>query len=217
MKEVSNWEHSGANKGQIYTRPEIVEFMLAALGLNKSGDLEHTRILEPSCGEGEFVVAIAERLIYRLEPKPTIEQLMDRMLAVDLVGSSLEIAKIKLREALEQALQQATPEMFNSDQGSQCTSRECTDCLKNAGIAISMAGRGRVFDNILIERMWRSVKWENIYLYDYEDVVALKQGLRTFFLKYNTERPHHGLAYATPAEVYFGCHAGMKQAQGGLV
>jgi len=120
------------------------------------------------------------------------------------------------REALERALEQATPEIFNSDQGAQLTSQEFTDCLKNAGIAISMDGRGAWYDNVLIERLWRSVKWENVYLYDYEDVVALKQGLRAFFLKYNTERPHQGLAYATPAEVYFGSRASMKQAQEGL-
>jgi putative transposase len=113
-------------------------------------------------------------------------------------------------EALAQALQQATPEIFNSDQGSQFTSHEFTDCLKNAGIAISMDGRGRVFDNILIERMWRSVKWEHIYLYDYEDVMTLKQGLQKFFLTYNTKRPHQGLGYTTPAERYFGTGAELK-------
>ncbi len=79
-----------------------------------------------------------------------------------------------------------------------------------------MDGRGRVFDNILIERLWRSVKWEHVYLYDYEHVAALKQGLQTFFPKYNTERPHQELAYATPAEVYFGVGADVKQAQEGL-
>ena len=113
-------------------------------------------------------------------------------------------------DALEEALRQATPQIFNSDQGSQFTSRAFTDCLKNAGIAISMDGRGRVFDNILIERLWRSVKWEPVYLYDYDGVAALKQGLQTFFLNYNTKRPHQGLAYATPAEVYFESEACLK-------
>lgn len=113
-------------------------------------------------------------------------------------------------DALEEALRQATPQIFNSDQGAQFTSRAFTDCLKNAGIAISMDGRGRVFDNILIERLWRSVKWEHVYLYDYDGVAALKQGLQTFFLNYHTKRPHQGLAYATPAEVYFESEACLK-------
>lgn len=108
------------------------------------------------------------------------------------------------REALEHALQQAAPTIFNSDQGAQFTSQEFTNVLKQAGIAISMDGRGRCYDNIFIERLWRSVKWEKIYLHEYETVPAVKRGLQEFFLEYNTERPHQGLADATPAEIYFG-------------
>lgn len=107
------------------------------------------------------------------------------------------------REALEKALRQTTPTIFNSDQGSQFTSREFTDCLKQAGIAISMDGRGRCYDNIFIERLWRSVKWENIYLHDYQSVREVTQGLRAYFQEYNSERPHQGLNDRTPAEVYF--------------
>jgi len=96
MKEVSTWEHSDTDKGQFYTRPEVVDFMLTAIGLNKNKDLKNARILEPSCGEGEFVIAIAKRLIETPKTKPTIGQLMNKILAVDLVGKSIEIAKLKI-------------------------------------------------------------------------------------------------------------------------
>lgn len=100
MEEVSRWEHSVADKGQIYTRPKVVDFMLTAIGLKDDEDLKSVRILEPSCGEGEFVIAIAERLVKRTKCKPTINQLMGKVLAIDLVGASLEIAKSKVRELL---------------------------------------------------------------------------------------------------------------------
>ncbi len=100
MEEVSRWEHSEAIKGQIYTRPEVVDFMLTEIGLNNIEDLKTVRILEPSCGEGEFVIAIAERLINRPKHKPTINQLMGKVLAVDLVGTSLKIAMSKVHELL---------------------------------------------------------------------------------------------------------------------
>lgn len=99
-EEVSRWEHSEAYKGQIYTRPEVVDFMLTEIGLNNSEDLKNVRILEPSCGEGEFVIAIAERLVKRPKNKPTINQMMGKVLAVDLVGASLEIAMSKVHELL---------------------------------------------------------------------------------------------------------------------
>lgn len=100
MKEVSMWEHSEADKGQIYTRPEVVDFMLTAIGLKDGEDIKNTRILEPSCGEGEFVIAIAKRLIKTPQKKPTIDELMGKVLAVEIVGASLEIAKSKVRNLL---------------------------------------------------------------------------------------------------------------------
>lgn len=111
-------------------------------------------------------------------------------------------------EALDKALQRAIPTIFNSDQGSQFTSREFIGCLQNAGIAISMDGRGRVYDNIFIERLWRSVKYENIYLNEYATVSGVKQGLQEYFQEYNMARPHQGLADRTPAERYFKSSAG---------
>jgi putative transposase len=105
--------------------------------------------------------------------------------------------------ALERALQQAKPDIFNSDQGSQFTSLACTSVLEAAGIAISMDGRGRVFDNIFVERLWRSVKYEKVYLNDWLEVCEARIGLTEYFGEYNDERPHQNLQDLTPAEVYF--------------
>jgi putative transposase len=110
-------------------------------------------------------------------------------------------------EALHQALTYAIPKIFNSDQGAQFTSREFTGCLKAAEIAISMDGRGRVYDNIFIERLWRSVKYEEVYLNDYETVKEARTGLERYFAYYNTARPHQALNYDTPADVYFQEHS----------
>jgi putative transposase len=107
------------------------------------------------------------------------------------------------RTALEQALVRGTPLIFNTDQGSQFTAQAFTKLLETAGVHISMDGRGRVFDNIFIERLWRTVKYEHLYLYDYEMVPAVVQGLDSYFQFYNTERPHQSLAYRTPAQIHF--------------
>ena len=106
--------------------------------------------------------------------------------------------------ALDQALTQARPEIFNTDQGAQFTANDFTGRLLAQDIRISMDGRGRVFDNIFIERFWRTLKYQHIYLHDYETVVALWQGLRQYIQMYNEERPHQALKYRTPAEVYYG-------------
>jgi putative transposase len=103
---------------------------------------------------------------------------------------------------LDRALKKATPEIFNSDQGSQFTSNEFTARLAAADILISMDGRGRVFDNIFIERLWRSVKYEEVYLHDYENVPTAITGLTRYFHFYNHERLHQALDYRTPAQVY---------------
>ena len=105
--------------------------------------------------------------------------------------------------ALQQALQQGQPEIFNTDQGSQFTSDEFTTRLETAGIQISMDGRGRAFDNIFIERLWRSVKYEDVYIKNYASVMTLQEGLRDYFMQYNYERPHESLEYKTPGEVHF--------------
>ncbi len=107
-------------------------------------------------------------------------------------------------QALREALRTARPAICNTDQGSQFTSAEWLTELTGAGVAISMDGRGRVFDNIFTERLWRSVKYEDVYLKDYEAVDEARQGLAEYFRFYNTNRPHQALGYRTPAEVHFG-------------
>ena len=105
--------------------------------------------------------------------------------------------------ALDWALRRGRPEIFNSDQGAQFTSHDFTKRLLDEGIRISMDGRGRVFDNIFVERLWRTVKYEDIYLKDYVDVPMLIGGLGAYFDFYNRERPHQSLGYRTPASVYY--------------
>ena len=105
--------------------------------------------------------------------------------------------------ALEQALQQGRPEIFSSDQGCQFTSAAFIERLESAGVRISMDGHGRVFDNIFIERLWRTVKYEYVYLHTHRDGSDLEEGLATYFHFYNTERPHQALGYRTPADVHF--------------
>lgn len=106
--------------------------------------------------------------------------------------------------ALEWALEGQKPEIFNSDQGAQFTSQEFTQRLQQREIRISMDGRGRAMDNIFVERLWRSVKYEEVYLKDYSNVSEAIVSLGNYFRFYNRERPHQSLSYRTPAEVYNG-------------
>ena len=106
--------------------------------------------------------------------------------------------------ALNRALTSVAPEIFNTDQGSQFTSEAFTGKLEDAGIRISMDGRGRTFDNIMIERLWRSVKYEEVYLKDYENVADARTSLTEYFLFYNNERPHQSLGSRPPVALYSG-------------
>jgi putative transposase len=107
-------------------------------------------------------------------------------------------------EALRSALRRGRPEIFNSDQGSQFTSEKFTAELAAKEIAISMDGRGRCMDNIFIERLWRSLKYEEVYLKDYESVTEARTGIERYFRFYNQERIHQSLDYRTPAAIYLG-------------
>ena len=106
-------------------------------------------------------------------------------------------------EALAQALEVARPEIFHSDQGAQFPSLDFTGRLAAAGIQMSMDGRGRALDNVFVERLWRTVKYEEVYLKDDETPQEAVQGLVTFFGRYNEWRQHQALGYQTPAAVYF--------------
>jgi putative transposase len=110
-------------------------------------------------------------------------------------------------ELLEEALAQGRPEVFNTDQGTQFTAQAFTARLEAAGVAVSMDGKGRCLDNIFVERLWRTVKYEDIYLRCYEAVPELTQGLERYFPFYNDQRPHQALDYRTPAAVYRGLAA----------
>jgi len=107
-------------------------------------------------------------------------------------------------DMLKKALKVNLPEIFNSDQGSQFTSSDFTCILEDNGIKISMDGRGRVYDNIFVERLWRTVKYEEVYLKDYSDMHEAKTCLGRYFDFYNNERPHQSLKNMTPEEVYYG-------------
>ncbi len=115
--------------------------------------------------------------------------------------------------ALKSALRRhSSPEIFNTDQGSQYTGDAFTGVLKDKGVKISMDGKGRCTDNIFIERLWRSVKYEKIYLEEFETVRELIAGLREYFRFYNFERPHQSFSGQTPAEMYWGEQAGKMAA-----
>jgi putative transposase len=107
-------------------------------------------------------------------------------------------------EALTCALRRARPEIFNSDQGAQFTSEKFTGVLTAQEVAISMDGRGRCMDNIFIERLWRSLKYEEVYLKDYESVREARDGIARYLRFYNHERLHQSLDYRTPASIYTG-------------
>lgn len=106
-------------------------------------------------------------------------------------------------DALEQALKTDSPMIFNTDQGVQFTSHAFTQVLLDRDIRISMDGRGRALDNIFVERLWRTVKYENIYLNEYRTVAELQSGLQNYFEFYNQQRIHQSLEYKTPAEVHW--------------
>jgi putative transposase len=116
-------------------------------------------------------------------------------------------------EALEEALSlHGTPQIFNTDQGSQFTSDDFTDILKKHGIRISMDGQGRWRDNVFIERLWKSVKYEDVYLKAYSSIAEARKGLTAWFDRYNKERRHQGLDDRTPDEVYWSPLPGVRDA-----
>jgi putative transposase len=118
------------------------------------------------------------------------------------LSNSLETAFCT--EALDEALKQGTPEIFNTDQGCQFTSSDFTKLLLARDIKISMDSRGRAFDNIFTERLWRTVKYEDVYIQGYQTMIEAQPGLGKYFPFYNNERFHQSLGYRTPSEIHFG-------------
>jgi putative transposase len=114
-------------------------------------------------------------------------------------------------EMLDEALGRGRPEVFNTDQGAQFTAEAFTGKLLSVGVAVSMDGRGRGLDNVFVERLWRSVKYEDVYLKWYETVPELAQGLGRYFAFYNEERLHQALGYRTPADVYWEAGEGARE------
>jgi len=119
-------------------------------------------------------------------------------------------------DALEEALRKGRPDIFNTDQGAQFTSDGFTGLLERQGIRVSMDGKGRYRDNLFIERLWRTVKYEEVYLKAYQDGREARAGIGEYFRFYNTERPHQALDYRTPAQVFASIpvqatHGGMIQ------
>jgi len=106
-------------------------------------------------------------------------------------------------QVVQDALKTGTPEIWNSDQGSHFTSPHYTDMLKNAGVKISMDGKNRALDNIITERLWRTVKYEEVYLNEYHSPKEARKRIAQFMTKYNTWRLHESLGYLTPAEVHY--------------
>lgn len=107
-------------------------------------------------------------------------------------------------EVYEEAVQRfGVPEIFNTDQGSQFTSHKFTEMIKNSGARLSMDGKGRAIDNVFIERLWWSLKYEDVYIRGYDSITEARKGISKYFEWYNTKRPHQSLNYKTPDEVYF--------------
>jgi len=104
--------------------------------------------------------------------------------------------------AVDRALEIAKPIIWNSDQGSHFTSPKCVDRLTAHGISISMDGRGRAFDNVFTERLWRTIKYEDVYLNDYRSPREARRGIERYLKCYNGERPHQSLSYRTPSQLY---------------
>ena len=127
---------------------------------------------------------------------------------------SITLEKDFCIDALKKALLISKPEIFNTDQGTQFTSEDFTGILEEEKIRVSMDGRRRLYDNIFVERLWRTVKYEEVYLHDYRTVSEAKDRLGPYFDFYNTERPHASLENRTPFEVYYGISLTSKAAFG---
>ncbi len=191
----------------IYPRPRrglsqpghrVYPYLLAGLTLDRANQVWSTDITYVPIRQG-FIYLVA------------ILDWYSRYVLAWRLSNTLDVAFCL--DALDAALAQGQPEIFNTDQGAQFTSQAFTGRLAAANIAISMDGRGRVFDNIFVERLWRTVKYEDIYLKDYATVFELETGLGAYFRFYNEERLHQALEYRTPEQVHCGTWHGEPAAK----
>lgn len=177
------------NLSQAQPGHQVFPYLLRGLAINKPNqvwgiDITYIRLL----AGGLYLVAIIDwysRYVVSWELADNLE--------IDFVI-----------EAVERAFDKAKPEIFNSDQGSQFTSKAYVSILERAGVRISMDGKGRAFDNIFTERLWRTVKYEDIYIKSYSSPRETRAGVGSYLEFYNDKRVHQALAYRTPAEVHFG-------------
>ncbi len=132
----------------------------------------------------------------------------------DQLGTGPDPRLTLVLATVKRALNRATLLIWNSDQGSHFTSPQYLELLTTAGVQISMDGKGRALDNVFVERLWRTVKYEEVYLRDYASPREARQGLSAYFLFYNEERPHQALGYRTPAETYFATVPGPSTCNG---
>lgn len=177
----------GPNTSKAHPEHRIYPYLLRGLRIERPNQVWSTDITFVPMSEGYmYLVAIID-WYSRYVLSWSLSNTMDVTFCLD---------------ALEKALSIATPEIFNSDQGSQFTSFDFTQKLEQAKIRISMDGRGRALDNVFIERLWRTVKYEHIYMNDYSTALSLHKGLELYFNFYNTKRYHQALAYQSPQDFY---------------
>ena len=178
----------GPNTSRPHPQHKVYPYLLRGVVVTRPNQVWSTDITYIRLAHGfVYLVAVIDWYSRRVLSW-RISNTMDTMFCVD---------------CLEEALQRyGKPEIFNTDQGSQFTSEIFTGVLKKRGIAISMDGRGRALDNIFVERLWRSVKYEDVYLKGYANAMELMMGLMEYFVFYNGERPHQSLGNLTPDQVY---------------
>jgi putative transposase len=192
-------EALGRGRPEVFNTDQGVQFTAQAW----TGRLESARVAVSMDGKGRCLDNVfVERLwrtvkyediyLHGYETVPQLQQGLGRYF------------RFYNGERLHQALDYRTPAVFNTDQGVQFTAGAWAGRLEEAGVAVSMDGRGRCLDNVFVERLWRSVKYEDVYIRGYETVPELERGLAAYFRFYNTERPHQSLGYRTPAEVHAG-------------
>ena len=158
------------------------------MDINKVNQVWATDITYVKCNQGKLYLTAVMDWHSRYILSWKLSNTMDTDFCLDSLNEALEINK---------------PLIFNTDQGSQYTSDDFTSRLIEQNIQISMDGKGCYIDNILIERFWRSIKYEDLFIKDYVNVQELRNGIRAYINFYNFERPHESLGYKTPAEIYY--------------